>query len=118
VHLGAKITNDLTDVAEINGRMIKASQMFGVLRREMLASKDTWPEVKKRMLEGMTMPTMLDRAGHWVVGQINNAPGCGGGGGGEGGCSPIPRFCVSQTFLPIQVPGSYVIFQFFFKFEI
>jgi hypothetical protein len=68
VYLGAKITNDLTDVAEITGRMVKASQMFGMLRRDMLASKDTWPEVKKRILEGMIIPTMLDGAEHWVVG--------------------------------------------------
>ena len=68
VHLGAKITSDLTDVAEITGRMIKASQMFGMLRREMLASKDTWPEVKKHTLEGIITLTMLDGAEHWVVG--------------------------------------------------
>ena len=68
MHLGAKITSDLTDVAEITGRMIKASQMFGMLRREMLASKDTWPEVKKHTLEGIITLTMLDGAEHWVVG--------------------------------------------------
>jgi hypothetical protein len=33
----------------------------------MLASEDTWNEVKRRIMEGMIMPTILDGAEHWVV---------------------------------------------------
>jgi hypothetical protein len=41
--------------------------MFGMLRKEMLASKDTWNEVKRRIMGGMIIPTILDGAEHWVV---------------------------------------------------
>jgi hypothetical protein len=67
VYLGAIIHESQTDDAEIPGRILKATQMFGMLRKEMLASKDTWNEVKRRIMEGMIIPTMLDGAEHWVV---------------------------------------------------
>jgi hypothetical protein len=45
VYLGAVIHESLSDDVEISGRMLKATQMFGMLRKEMLSSKDTWPGV-------------------------------------------------------------------------
>jgi hypothetical protein len=38
VCLGAIIHESLTDDAETSGRILKATQMFGMLREEMLAS--------------------------------------------------------------------------------
>jgi hypothetical protein len=48
VYLGAVMHESLSDDVEISGGMLKVTQVFGMLRKEMLASKDMWPEVKKR----------------------------------------------------------------------
>ena len=66
-YLGARITNTLRDDAEIRGRIGKATQMFGCLRKNLLASKDVNGEVKRTIFECMIVPTLLDGAEHWIV---------------------------------------------------
>ena len=66
-YLGSFITASLRDDDEIRGRIKKASQMFGKLRRKLLGSKDTWNQVKIQVLQGMILPMMLDGAEHWVI---------------------------------------------------
>jgi hypothetical protein len=51
----------------IEGRMLKAVQLCGMLRKQLMASKDAWPVVKKMVFEGMIIPTLLDGAEHWIV---------------------------------------------------
>jgi hypothetical protein len=36
----------MCDEEEIEKRMLKGTQLFGMLRQNLMASKDTWPEVK------------------------------------------------------------------------
>jgi hypothetical protein len=59
----------LCDDEEIDKRIFKTTQLFGMLRRNMMASKDTWPEVKRQTFVGMIIPTLLDGAEHWVIGE-------------------------------------------------
>ena len=67
VCLGATINEALNDDEEIDKRTLKATQMFGMLRPNVMASKDTWPDVKKQIFVGMLMPTLLDGAEHWII---------------------------------------------------
>jgi hypothetical protein len=67
MYLGATINEKMCDVEEIDKRMLKGTQLFGMLRQNLMASKDTWPEVKKQIFVGMTTPTLLDGAEHWVI---------------------------------------------------
>ena len=67
VYLEATINEKLTDDQEIEGRTLKAVQLCGMLRKQLVASKDAWPVVKKMVFEGMIIPTLLDGAEHWVV---------------------------------------------------
>jgi hypothetical protein len=46
---------------------LKATQLFGFLRKEMLASKDVWTKVKRHMFIGMLLPVLLDGAETWIV---------------------------------------------------
>jgi hypothetical protein len=41
--------------------------MFGVLRPNVMASKDAWPDVKKQIFVGMLTPAVLDGAEHWII---------------------------------------------------
>jgi hypothetical protein len=66
-YLGSRIQASLKDDEEIRGRIKKASQMFGRLRKHLLGSKDTWKEVKRKVLIGMILPMLLDGAEHWVI---------------------------------------------------
>jgi hypothetical protein len=66
-YLGAYVTTDLKDEEEIRGRIQKALGMYGCLRKHLLASKDVWYTVKKKVLTGMILPIMLDGAESWVV---------------------------------------------------
>ena len=66
-YLGSRIQANLKDDDEIRGRIKKASQMFGKLRKHLLGSKDTWREVKRKVLVGMILPMLLDGAEHWIV---------------------------------------------------
>jgi len=65
--LGAYITSELKDDEEIQGRIQKALAMHGCLRKHLLASKDVWYSVKKKVITGMILPIMLDGAESWVV---------------------------------------------------
>jgi hypothetical protein len=70
VHLGAAIINEkLCDEEETDKRTLKTTQLLGMLRQNMMASKDIWPEVKQQIFLGMIMPTLLDGAEHWVMGE-------------------------------------------------
>ena len=66
-YLGSYIHTSLRDDHEIRTRIRKAAQMYGCLRRHLLSSKDTWREVKKKVLVGMILPIMLDGAEQWVI---------------------------------------------------
>jgi hypothetical protein len=66
-YLGAYITSELKDDEEIQGRIHKALAMYGCLRKHLLASKDVWYSVKKKVITGMILPIMLDGAESWVV---------------------------------------------------
>jgi hypothetical protein len=66
-YLGAYITTELKDDEEIMGRIQKALAMSGCLRKHLLASKDVWHAVKKKVLAGMILPIVLDGAESWVV---------------------------------------------------
>ena len=66
-YLGAIITSDLKDDDEIRGRIDKATGLFGSLRQNLLASKDVWNEVKRRIMIGMVLPTLLDGAENWII---------------------------------------------------
>ena len=65
--LGSQINSDLNDDEETSKRVTKGSQMFGVLRRHLLGSKDVWNAVKKQVILGMLLLIMLDGAESWVV---------------------------------------------------
>ena len=67
VYLGAKISTTLSDRDEIRERIMKATQLYGSLRPHFLASKDVWPEVKRKVMVSMILPVMLDGAESWVV---------------------------------------------------
>ena len=67
VYLGALLNDDLRDDADIRSRICKATQMFGYLRRNLMASKKVWTEVKRRIFIGMLIPTLLDGAETWIV---------------------------------------------------
>ena len=70
MHLGAAIINEkLCDEEETDKRTLKTTQLLGMLRQNMMASKDIWPEVKQQIFLGMIMPTLLDGAEHWVMGE-------------------------------------------------
>ena len=66
-YLGSLIQSNLRDDDEIRGRLLKASQMFGKLRRHLLGSKDVWGVVKRKVMQGMILPIMLDGAENWVI---------------------------------------------------
>ena len=66
-YLGSQINSDLNDDEEISKRVTKGLQMFGMLRRHLLGSKDVWNAVKKQVVLGMLLPIMLDGAEAWVV---------------------------------------------------
>ena len=65
--LGAIILTDLKDNEEIRGRMQKAVVLFGSMRANLMASKDVWNDVKRRVMIGMVLPTMLDGAENWII---------------------------------------------------
>jgi hypothetical protein len=67
VYLGALLTEDLRDDADVRSRICKATQMFGFLRRNLMSSKRVWTEVKRRIFIGMLIPILLDGAETWVV---------------------------------------------------
>jgi hypothetical protein len=69
-YLGAIISSDLLDDQEIRGRIQKATAVFGSMRKNLMASKDVWNEIKRRVLLGMILPTLLDGAEHWIVSSI------------------------------------------------
>ena len=67
VYLGATMTSGNNDTIDMRRRIKKAVQMYGMLRPKLMGDKDTTVQVKKRILESMILPTMLDGAETWVI---------------------------------------------------
>jgi hypothetical protein len=65
--LGSQINSDLNDDEETSKKATKSLQMFGMLRRHLLGSKDVWNAVKKQVILGVLLPIMLDGTESWAV---------------------------------------------------
>jgi hypothetical protein len=61
------ISADLNDAPHIRGRISKALQLAGMLRRNLLGNRNVWKEVKRQILTGMILPTLLDGIEHCVI---------------------------------------------------
>jgi hypothetical protein len=71
--LGSYVHASLRDDHEIRVRVREAAQMHGCLRRCLLSSKDTCKEVKKKVLVGMMLPTLLGGAEQGTMKELKSA---------------------------------------------
>ena len=66
-YLGATIHQTLSDDGEIKLRIGKAMGMMGMMRSQIMTSKNVSILIKKKIMLGMILPIMLDGAENWIV---------------------------------------------------